>query len=91
VLAVIGAVAAVKAQRYVIVIGTAFIGAQTAVAGAVALLGSRGPRPRGAEAVWIGHLGIPAASEGWPFYAWVVLGVVGTLAQLGWGGKKGKR
>ncbi len=90
VLAVVGAVVAVKVQRYVIVIGTAFIGAQTAVAGAVALGGARLPLPRGAEPVWIGHLGLPAASEGWPFYAWVVLGVVGTLVQLGWG-EKGRR
>ena len=58
VLAVVGAIAAVKVQRYVIVIGTAFIGAQTAVAGAVALAGARGPRPRGAEPVWIGHVGM---------------------------------
>jgi hypothetical protein len=91
VLAVVGAILAVKVQRYVIVIGTAFIGAQTAVAGAVALAGARGPRPRGAEPVWIGHLGIPSVAEGWPFYAWVVLGVVGTLVQLGWGRKGGRR
>lgn len=94
VLAVIGAVLAVKVQRYVIVIGTAFIGAQTAVAGGLALLSPGGPRPRGVEPVWIAHLGVPALGEGWPFIAWIVLGVVGTLAQLGWGGKtkaKGKR
>ncbi|HOC17647.1 MAG TPA: DUF4203 domain-containing protein [Vicinamibacterales bacterium] len=87
VLAVVGAVVAVKVQRYVIVIGTAFIGAQTAVAGAVALAGARLPRPRGAEPVWVGHLGLPPVSEGWPFYAWIVLSVVGTLVQLGWGSK----
>lgn len=86
-LAVVGAVVAVKVQRYVIIVGTAFIGAQTAVAGAVALAAARGPRPRGAEPVWIGHIGMPSVADGWPFYAWVVLGVVGTLAQLGWGGK----
>lgn len=87
VLAVVGAIVAVKVQRYVIVVGTAFIGAQTAVAGAVALVGARGPRPRGAEPVWVGHVGMPSVGDGWPFYAWVVLGVVGTLVQLGWGGK----
>ncbi len=91
VLAVVGAVVAVKVQRYVIVLGTAFIGAQTAVAGAVALVGARGPRPRGAEPVWIGHIGMPSVGDGWPFYAWVVLGVVGTLAQLGWGGKGSRK
>jgi len=91
VLAIVGAVVAVKVQRYVIVIGTAFIGAQTAVAGAVALAGTRLPRPRGAEPVWIGHMGLPSVADGWPFYAWVVLGVVGTLAQLGWGTKGGRR
>ncbi len=91
VLAVAGAVLAVKAQRYVIAIGTAFIGSQTAVAGALALLAARGPRPRGAEPVWVGHLGIPSVGDGWPFYAWAILGVVGTLAQLGWGKRGGRR
>ncbi|HSK08174.1 MAG TPA: hypothetical protein VK911_01255, partial [Vicinamibacterales bacterium] len=82
---------ALKVQRLVVVIGTAFLGAQTAVAGAIALMAGRAPRPAGAEPVWIAHLGIPEVSEGWPFIAWIVLGVVGTLAQLGQGVKRGRR
>jgi hypothetical protein len=91
VLAALGAILAVKTQRYVIVLGTAFIGAQTAVAGALALLERGAARPRGLEAVWVGHLGVPRAGEGWPFIAWVVLGVAGTLVQLGWGTKGARR
>ena len=84
--AAVGAALAVSWQRYVLIVGTAFIGSQTAVAGAVALM-NRGPRPPGAEPVWIANLGVPTPSVHWTFIAWVVLGVVGTLVQLGWGGK----
>ncbi len=88
--AAVGAVLAASWQRYVVILGTAFIGSQTAVAGALALM-NRGPRPRGAEPVWIAHLGTPAASLHWTFIAWVVLGVAGTLVQLRSGAPKARR
>jgi len=84
--AAVGAALAAAWQRYVVIVGTAFIGAQTAVAGAVALM-NRGPRPRGAEPVWIAHLGVPTVSLHWTFIAWVVLGLVGTFVQFRSGGK----
>jgi len=88
--AVVGAVLAASWQRYVVIGGTAFIGAQTAVAGALAWM-NRGPRPRGAEPVWIAHLGTPAPSLHWTFIAWVILGVAGTLVQLRSGAPKARR
>ena len=88
--AAVGAALAVVWQRYVVVGGTAFIGAQTALAGALALI-NRGPRPRGAEPVWIAHLGIPSIGHRWLFLAWIVVGVVGTFVQLRSGGRGAKR
>jgi len=88
--AAVGAALAVSSQRYVLIVGTALIGAQTAVAGAVALM-NRGPRPAGAESVWIAHLGVPRVSTDWTFIAWVVLGVVGTIVQLRSRGPKARR
>jgi len=83
VFAAIGAGLALVFQRVIVIVATAFLGAQTAVAGLVTLLGHRGIRHLGADAVWIGHLGTPAAGRQWPFIAWLVLGLVGTLSQLG--------
>jgi len=85
--AAVGAALAVSWQRYVLIVGTAVIGSQTAVAGAVALM-NRGPRPRGAVSVWVEHLGVPEVSTHWTFIAWVVLGVVGTIVQLRSGAPK---
>jgi hypothetical protein len=83
-----GAVLAIAAQRVVVILATAFLGAQTAVAGAVALLSRVPARTPGVDDVWIGHLGIPPIGRRWTFLAWIVLGVVGTLVQLRAGGAK---
>ncbi len=84
--AILGGVLAAIAQRYVIIVATAFGGAQTAIAGVVAVLASREPRRPAPDDVWIGHLGIPAVSRDWPFVAWLLLGVVGLVVQLSTGG-----
>ncbi len=81
--AAVGAAVAMVAQRYVVVAATAFMGAQTAVAGAVAILSRRGMVRPGADDVWVGHLGTPAFGHRWPFYAWLALGALGMLVQLG--------
>ena len=86
--AAVGAALAVSSQRYVLIVGTAFIGAQTAVAGAMALM-NRGPKPAGAESTWVAHVGVPRVSTDWTFIAWVALGVVGTIVQLRAGAKGG--
>jgi hypothetical protein len=83
--AAVGAAMAVSWQRYVLIVGTAFIGSQTAVAGALALM-NRGPRPQG-ETVWTAHFDVPTPGLHWTFLAWVALGAVGTLVQLRTGSK----
>lgn len=85
--AAVGAALAVTLQRVIVIVATAFLGAQTVVAGVLALL-SRQPARRGLEDVWIGHLGVPAFGRQWAFVAWVLLGVVGVAVQLAAGGGK---
>jgi hypothetical protein len=85
--AAVGAAAAVFAQRIVVILATAFGGAQTAVVGAAALLASRSWHKPGGG-VWIGHLAPVGAGRGWPFVAWIVLGMLGTLVQLGSGKRR---
>lgn len=81
--AAVGAAVALYAQRYVVVLATAFAGAQTAVAGLLAILARRGVHRPGVADVWIGHLAPAPAGRAWPFFAWLALGCVGTLVQLG--------
>jgi hypothetical protein len=80
--AVIGGALAVGLQRYMVIVATAFGGAQTVVAGFVAFLSQHAPR-RGGDAVWIGHLGTPFIGRQWTFLAWVALGFLGTAFQIG--------
>jgi hypothetical protein len=87
--AVVGAVLATGLQRQLVIVATAFIGAQTAVAGVVAFLSRNTVRKPGIEDVWVGHLGIPAFGRRWTFLAWVALGVIGTLVQFQSGSSRG--
>jgi Domain of unknown function (DUF4203) len=80
--AVVGAALATALQRQVMIVATAFIGAQTAVAGVLAYLTRGGVRRPGLDAVWVGHLGIPSFGRQWTFLAWVALGVIGTIVQF---------
>jgi hypothetical protein len=86
--AVIGATLATALQRQIVIVATAFMGAQTAVAGIVAALATRAARRPGLDDVWVGHLGIPAFGRSWQFLAWVLLGIVGTIVQFRWGGSR---
>jgi hypothetical protein len=80
--AVIGATLATMLQRQIVIVATAFFGAQTAVAGAVAALAARAAKRPGLDDVWVGHLGTPAVGHRWQFLAWVVLGLAGTIVQF---------
>jgi len=93
--AIIGAVVAMILQRYVIIIGTAFAGAWTLLVGAIAAVSYRAADPNATRAVgalarqatigdvWILYPLTPAPGERWVPLAWVALGVVGTVVQLG--------
>ncbi len=79
---VAGATLATALQRQIVIVATAFFGAQTAVAGTAAALTARAAGRPGQDGVWVGHLGIPAFGRSWQFLAWVLLGIVGTIVQV---------
>lgn len=88
-LAVLGAVAAMVLQRYVIIVSTAFGGAWTVIVGGFTLAGERGlvPKKEAAE-VWILYPTSPAPGNRWILVAWIALSLLGTAVQLGITGKK---
>ena len=84
--AVAGAVGAMLLQRYVIIVGTAFGGAWTALVGGLALMGDRAAlAAASANNVWVVYPLDPAPGREWVLWAWLGLGVVGMVAQLGQG------
>jgi len=90
--AVVGAVAAIYLQRYVIIVGTAFGGAWTLIVGAMALVGDRAALAAAASGdVWVAYPLDPAPGRRWVPIAWIALGLVGVGVQMGWtGGEKGR-
>lgn len=92
--AVLGAIGALAFQRYVIIIGTSFGGAWTAIIGSLALMGDRAARAAARIGdVWVVSPLAPDGSPPWMLAAWLVLGAIGTIVQLGFTGKerKGKK
>ncbi len=83
--AAVGAVVAVVFQRYVIIDGTAFGGAWTAIVGATAALGIIAtPRATNLPARWSTYMPdvhVPDL-QGWLMIVWLVLGTLGILVQL---------
>lgn len=77
VMAVIGALAAMVLQRYVIIGSTAFGGAQTALVGGAALMS--GPVAHGAYRVYPLD---PLPGTRWDAAGWLLLGAVGLVVQL---------
>lgn len=90
--AVAGAVAAVYLQRYVIIVGTAFLGAWTILVGAMALVGDRAAMAAAvAGDAWVIYPLDPAPGRMWVPIVWVVVGLIGTAVQMGFtGGEKGR-
>lgn len=85
--AIAGAAAASMLQRYVIVAGTAFGGAWTALVGAMALVGDKAAaKAASANDVWVVYPLDPAPGRKWLPIAWLVLGVAGLVVQLRAGG-----
>jgi len=88
---VVGAIASMYLQRHVIVLFTAFGGAWTLIVGAMALLGNRTAMAAAASGnVWVIYPLNPAPGQGWLPYAWVILGIIGAVTQLGLAGSGGK-
>src|SRR5262245_46436969 len=79
ILAVLGAIGALWAQRHVIIVATAFAGAQTAVVGAAELMTGRHTATRDMFHVYLLD---PLPNSRWDLIAFVVLGALGLVFQL---------
>ena len=79
---VLGALASMSVQRYVIVFGTAFAGAWTALAGVLLLTGNKFVQAAATKGDWLAYPLNPAPDQRWVVWAWLVTGVVGTVVQL---------
>jgi hypothetical protein len=86
---IVGAIAAMVLQRYVIVVATAFFGAWMVVVAATAIADNAPGRAARALStdVWILYP-LSASYQRWTIIAWVVLGLFGMAAQLGITGSK---
>ena len=83
-LAVAGAIGAMFAQRHVIIVTTAFVGSWTLIVGILAAAGGRDAlAAKSASSVWILYPTTFPAQQWWIPYAWVALGLTGTVVQLG--------
>jgi hypothetical protein len=84
--AVIGALASLSLQRYVIIVGTAFGGAWTLLVGSLALMGHRAAEAAATAAeqsnVWVLYPMNPAPGQMWVPLVWIVLGLIGVFAQM---------
>ncbi len=81
--AVVGGALALVFQRFVIIAGTAFGGAWTALAGAAAMFGDHATRhTTGAPDVWMVYSFNPLLSRPWLTILWLVLAIAGLVAQL---------
>jgi hypothetical protein len=89
---VLGAVASIYLQRYVIIFGTSFGGAWTLIHGALAVLGNEAALEAATESpVWVLYPLDPAPGQQWVPIAWVILGLIGIGVQSGvTGGEKGR-
>jgi hypothetical protein len=80
---VAGALVATWLQRYVMILGTAFAGSWTIIVGALALMGDRTALNAAAAGdIWVAYPMTPAPGQRWVPFAWIALGVIGTLVQM---------
>src|SRR5436190_2092270 len=86
---ILGALGAMVLQRYIIVVGTALVGAWTLIIGVLTLLADRSEARSGAAGTaWILYPFAPAPGQRWLPLAFVALGAVGMVVQLGVTGRK---
>ena len=84
VLSIAGALVAMALQRYVIILGTAFGGAWTAIVGVLALAGDRVAGQAAVRTdVWLAYPMNPAPGQQWVVVLWLVMGLAGTMIQVG--------
>ena len=86
---VLGTIAAMILQRYVIIVATAFSGAWILIVGALAIAAERGvTKTASAADVWILHPFTPAPGQQWVPIGWIALSLIGLTVQLGLTGRK---
>jgi hypothetical protein len=83
ILSILGALVALWLERYVIIVATAFAGAQMAIIGGVALLTERTATEAAARAAYRVYPLDPLPGTEWDLYGWIALGFIGLLVQLG--------
>jgi hypothetical protein len=83
ILSILGALAALALQEYVIIVSTAFGGAQTAIVGGAALFGNQIAATAAARSVYRVYPLDPLPATKWDLIGWVVLGTIGVIAQMG--------
>jgi len=82
ILSILGALAALALQEYVIIVSTAFGGAQTAIVGGAALFGNQVAASAAARSVYRVYPLDPLPATKWDLIGWVVLGTIGVIAQM---------
>ena len=83
VVCVLGALAALSIQRYVIIFGTALGGAWTALFGGLALMGnSTAKHAMSSTGAWILYPLDPLPNFWWTVPAWLVIGLLGAIVQM---------
>ena len=80
-LSIVGALAALALQRYVIIVATSFGGSQTALVGAAALVAHRRVVDA-ANAVYSVYPLDPLPGSRWDMIGWLALGFIGLVVQL---------
>ncbi len=91
-MSIAGAAASMYLQRYFIIVGTGCGGAWTIIVGALALIGNQAALAAAVNVdVWVAYPMNPAPDQEWLPIAWLALGAIGTVVQLGiTGGQKGR-
>lgn len=82
IMSILGALLALWMQRYVIIVATAFGGAQTAIVGGVALFSDGGAADAAASTVYRVYPLDPLPATQWDLIGWFILGLVGVAVQL---------
>ena len=82
ILSILGSLGALALQRYVIIVSTAFGGAQTAIVGGAALFGDRVAADAAARSVYRVYPLDPLPGTKWDLVAWFLLGTIGVIVQM---------
>jgi hypothetical protein len=83
---VAGALGALALQKVIIILATAFAGSWTALVGGLYIAnGQTGSTPEG----WILYPLRPPPGQDWMWLAWIVIGVLGVIVQIGMRARRG--